>query len=185
MEKRKEIVTKEIFVAEKRKLFTKSMLQLSLFLLPLFSVGFLVCALYSPYPWIVFGILETVFLSILIVFGYIPQIKNWSRIKTNNFFVTQDILLSSVEGQHTKRSIPSLTSKYIPYTLYFSKHGKYYVPPLNYTWSKEFKATDEDVYNRACNGDTFILFITGKTILEAYNTKAFEYKETFVKEDLS
>ena len=101
MEKRKEIITKEIFVAEKRKLFTKSMLLLSLFLLPLFSVGFLVCALYSPYPWIVFGILETVFLSILIVFGYIPQIKNWSRIKTNNFSVAQDILLSSVEGQHT------------------------------------------------------------------------------------
>ena len=180
MEKRKEIITKEIFVAEKRKLFTKSMLQLSLFLLPLFSVGFLVCALYSPYPWIVFGILETIFLSILIVFGYIPQIKNWSRIKTNNFFVKQDILLSSTEGRKATRHNPGK-----PYTLRFSKYGKYNIPPLNYTWSKEFKATDEDVYNRACNGDTFILFITGKTILEAYNTKAFEYKETFVKEDLS
>ena len=177
MEKQKEIITKEIFVTEKRKLFTKSMLQLSILIFPVFSAVILVCALYSPYPWIVFGILETVFLSILIVFGYIPQIKNWSRIKTNNFFVTQDILLSSVEGQHTKRSIPSLTSKYIPYTLYFSKHGKYYVPPLNYTWSEGFKATDEDVYNRACNGDTFILFMVGKTIVEVYNTKVFEYKE--------
>ncbi len=177
MEKRKEIITCKRFIAERKKRFTKSMLLLSLLILPLFSVGFLVCALYSPYPWIVFGILETIFLSLLIVFGYIPQIKNWSRIKTNNFFVTQDILLSSVEGQHTKRATPSLTSKYIPYTLCFSKHGKYYVPPLNYTWSKEFKATDEDVYNRACNGDTFILFMVGKTIVEVYNTKVFEYKE--------
>ncbi len=182
MEKRKEIITRELFIANKRKLFHKSMWQLSLLILPLFSAVILISALYSPYPWVVFGILETIFLSVLIVFGYIPEIKNWKRIKTNNFSVTQDILLSSAEGRHTKRQTTSLTYK--PYALHFSKYGKYDVPPLNYTWSKEFKATDEDVYNRACNGDTFILFMVGKTIVEVYNTKVFEYKGTCVKEDL-
>ncbi len=178
MEKKKEIITKEIFIEEQRKLFKQETLLLFLVVLPLFSVLLLCISFVFSSPWLVFGILESLWIAVLTV-AYGKIIKQWNGIKKGEFCVMQDTLQGSSPGHGTHST--STISK--PYTLYFSTYGKYAVPTHNYTWSKDFSATDEDVYNRACKGDTFYIFLSGKTILAAYNTKVFEYVEHCTKED--
>lgn len=172
MEPRKEIITKEIFIQERKKFFYHSHVT-HLVLFVVFS-GLILCFSFMfRYPWIVFGILWTVFMFFLLFYSYIPSIKEWSKIRKGEFRVFKDTLIGSREGQGNNPT--NLFFK--PYALYFSTYGKYELPPRNYTWSKNFCATDQDVYNRACKGDTFYLFMIGKTILSVYNCKTFQFKE--------
>ena len=171
-EKRKEIITKKEFIVRQRKQTWNSLWLITLLVIPLFTVLLVFIAFTLCNHWILFAVLETLLLVALICFGYVPSIRTWRQIQKGNLRITEDTLQGSTPGHGTHSSG---FAKY--YTLRFSTYGKYQIPPHNYMWSKEFQATDEDVYNRACEGDTFYLFMVGKTILEAYNTKTFEYKE--------
>ena len=66
---------------------------------------------------------------------------------------------------------------------YFSSHGRYVVPDMNFAWSKAFRMNDDGLKNYSACGDDFYLIVYTKgsrkgKIAYAYPAKLFEWQGT-------
>lgn len=72
--------------------------------------------------------------------------------------------------------------QYDRYVFYFSSHGRYVVPDMNFTWSKQSRMNDSGLNNYSGCGDDFYLLVytegsrKGK-VAYAYPAKLFEWQK--------
>lgn len=119
-------------------------------------------------------------------------VRHWvvvnKRIRSEAFFVSEAKLNNITELE--KRIIGGWLSgdlhfrriryRYDRNVFYFSSHGRYVVPDRNFTWSKEFRMSDDGLNNYSICGDDFYLLVytqgrrKGK-VAYAYPAKLFEW----------
>ena len=121
--------------------------------------------------------------ALLIIFGIANYLRVKYRIKNVsicNYDVTREVV-HSISEEHYKadtggkrRRIEQIDN----YTTHFESGKEWRIPKQNYVWHERLRASDRGVYKTTHRGDT-MLAVTDKrtdTIIVAYNTEIFEYK---------
>ena len=119
----------------------------------------------------------------LIIFGIAEHCRARNRIKNVticDYNITHEVV-HSISEEHYKadtggkrRRIEQIDN----YTTHFESGKEWRIPKQNYVWHERLRASDRGVYETTHRGDT-MLAVTDKrtdTIIVAYNTEIFEYK---------
>ncbi|MBR7143197.1 MAG: hypothetical protein IKD06_06660 [Clostridia bacterium] len=173
---KKEILTRKNIVSDLKLILIKEIIKL-ITLLPLLIFVYLLF-LFGPHSpakgfMLIFCMIFCVFYTLIYIYALVRTVVPLFKIK--NFTISSDLVTNKLEK---RRSHPRSLIIPRPYTLVFSRGGKYRIPAINnYKWSNMFEMPDKNVFHSTDLNDDFYLISVGKRRnIVAYNKKMFEMK---------
>lgn len=173
----KEVLTKENITSDLKLILNKEIIKL-IALLPLLIFVYLLF-LFAPHSpakgfMLIFCITFCVFFTLIYIYALVRTVVPLCKIK--NFTISSDFVTNKLnKRRHKPRTliIPR------PYTLVFSRESKYRIPDINnYKWSTMFEMSDKNVFHCTdLNDDFYLINVSKRKNIVAYNKKMFEYKE--------
>ena len=166
----KEILTKRHIIHDIKITYYQNLFAISLMVVLAFAMYFVVSAnslSNIKYIFLIGLIALSIYAIAYIVIGLI-------KVSLGTFTIVSDKVIKKLN----KRYGLTIFTTQRPYTLVFSKYGKYGIPGKSYTWSKAFKENDNYIYKTTNINDEFYIARVGKSNIIAYNKNLFAIDES-------